>query len=271
MKRTKLIAMGLIACMTLGMAGCGAKEASSENTENASAKQVITVGTSSICKDVLEVAQQEFNSKNTEYQMDVKVFDDAITPNLALNDESINANFYQYTDYLTNFNKERSTDLKTTGTEVFAFQTGLYSEKFKTLEDITEGATVAIANDAPNRAVAFLLLKDAGLIDFDESIVAPTVLDVKENKLNLQFKEMERLNLGTALKDADLVIAMADVILEAGGNSEAALAWKKEQGIIVAVKETGNPWEAALEEALHSDSVKKYIEEETKGTKAVLF
>lgn len=271
MKRTKLIAMGLIACMTLGMAGCGAKEASSENTENASAKQVITVGTSSICKDVLEVAQQEFNSKNTEYQMDVKVFDDAITPNLALNDGSINANFYQYTDYLTNFNKERSTDLKTTGTEVFAFQTGLYSEKFKTLEDITEGATVAIANDAPNRAVAFLLLKDAGLIDFDESIVAPTVLDVKENKLNLQFKEMERLNLGTALKDADLVIAMADVILEAGGNSEAALAWKKEQGIIVAVKETGNPWEAALEEALHSDSVKKYIEEETKGTKAVLF
>lgn len=271
MKRTKLIAMGLIACMTLGMAGCGAKEASSENTENASSKQVITVGTSSICKDVLEVAQQEFNSKNTEYQMDVKVFDDAITPNLALNDGSINANFYQYTDYLTNFNKERSTDLKTTGTEVFAFQTGLYSEKFKTLEDITEGATVAIANDAPNRAVAFLLLKDAGLIDFDESIVAPTVLDVKENKLNLQFKEMERLNLGTALKDADLVIAMADVILEAGGNSEAALAWKKEQGIIVAVKETGNPWEAALEEALHSDSVKKYIEEETKGTKAVLF
>lgn len=271
MKRTKLIAMGLIACMTLGMAGCGAKEASSENTENASAKQVITVGTSSICKDVLEVAQQEFNSKNTEYQMDVKVFDDAITPNLALNDGSINANFYQYTDYLTNFNKERSTDLKTTGTEVFAFQTGLYSEKFKTLEDITEGATVAIANDAPNRAVAFLLLKDAGLIDFDESIVAPTVLDVKENKLNLQFKEMERLNLGTALKDADLVIAMADVILEAGGNSEAALAWKKEQGIIVAVKETGNPWEAALEEALHSDSVKKYIEKETKGTKAVLF
>lgn len=271
MKRTKLIAMGLIVCMTLGMAGCGAKEASSENTENASAKQVITVGTSSICKDVLEVAQQEFNSKNTEYQMDVKVFDDAITPNLALNDGSINANFYQYTDYLTNFNKERSTDLKTTGTEVFAFQTGLYSEKFKTLEDITEGATVAIANDAPNRAVAFLLLKDAGLIDFDESIVAPTVLDVKENKLNLQFKEMERLNLGTALKDADLVIAMADVILEAGGNSEAALAWKKEQGIIVAVKETGNPWEAALEEALHSDSVKKYIEEETKGTKAVLF
>ena len=269
MKRSKLIAMGLIACLTLGIVGCGAKETPA--AETTSDKQVITVGTSSICKDVLEVAQQEFNATNEEYQMEVKVFDDAITPNLALNDGSIDANFYQYTDYLTNFNKERSIDLKTTGTEVFGFQTGLYSEKFKSLDEITEGATVAIANDAPNRAVAFLLLKDAGLIDFDESIVAPTVLDVKENKLNLQFKEMERLNLGTSLKDVDLVVAMADVILEAGGNSEAALAWKKEQGIIVAVKETGNPWEAALETSLHSDKVKKYIEEETKGTKAVLF
>ncbi|MFD3156984.1 MetQ/NlpA family ABC transporter substrate-binding protein [Haloimpatiens sp. FM7330] len=265
MKRVISILSMLV--LTFGLVGCGSKTEGS--AKKSSGKQVITVGTSVISKDVLEEAKKVFDKSN-KYEMKIKVFDDAITPNLAVNDGSIDANFYQYKDYLDNFNKDRGTKIKSYGKEVFAFRIGLYSNKVKSISEIKDGMGVAIANDATNRALALNLLNKEGIIKLKNGVKAPTVLDIIENKHNLKFIEMERLNLANALNDTDMAVVMADVMLHDGKNPESALAFAREDGIILAVKDE-KEWAKELEKALTSNEVKKFILNNTKGTKTALF
>ena len=280
MKKLKLITTFLLVILVLGMVGCsaGGNEESKENKDSAAAelpknkdgKQIVTIGTSSISKDVLEVAQKVFNESNEDYVVEVQVFDDAVTPNIATEDGSIQGTFHQYESYMDNFNKDRNASLKTVGKEIFAFQIGLYSNKITDISQIKDGMTVAVANDASNRAIALNLLADEGIITIKDGVTAPTVLDVAENPHNLKFVEMERLNLANAVDDTDMAVVMSDVMKEAGRDAGAALAYAQEEGIQLVIKEEG-PWTAALEEALASKEVKTYIVEETDKTKLALF
>lgn len=268
MKKKSILSILFAMTLTLGLAGCGTSQ--SAKTNDSKDKQVITIGTSSISKDVLEEAQKVFNQKSTKYEMNVKVFDDGITPNMAVSDGSIDGNFYQYEDYLKDFNKNKGTNLKVYGEPVFAFQIGLYSDKVNKISDIENGMTVALANDNTNRALALKLLAQEGIIELKKDTKIPNILDVVENEHNLKFIEMERLNLSNALKDTDMAIVMADVMLNSGKDSENALAFAQEQGIILALNEE-KEWAKEVEDALTSNEVKTYINEKTKGTKTPLF
>ncbi len=277
----RVMSILLVVMLSFALVGCGNKtevdteKANNENEtevskEESGEKETLVVGTSTISKDVLEVAQKVFNEKSAKYEMEIKVFDDGITPNLAVDDGSIDANFYQYEDYLDTFNKDRGTKIKTTGKEIFAFQIGLYSNKIKDISEIEDGMTVALANDATNRALALSLLEQEGIIKIKDGVEAPTILDVVENKHNLEFVEMERLNLANAVDDTDMAIVMSDVMLQAGKDPACALAYAQEDGIVLAFKEEAE-WLKEMEEALTSDEVKKYILEETQKTKVPLF
>ncbi|MBU3128876.1 MetQ/NlpA family ABC transporter substrate-binding protein [Clostridium tagluense] len=267
MKKKSMVGILVALTLTLGMVGCGSKPQASKETKG---KKIITIGTSVISKDVLEEAQKVFNKKSSIYEMKVKLFDDAITPNMAVDDGSIDGNFYQYEDYLNNFNKDRKTTLKPYGKPVFAFQIGLYSNSVKKISDIKDGMTVAVSNDNSNRALALKLLEKEGVIKIKDDIKVPNVLDISENKHNLKFVEMERLNLANALNDTDVAIVMADVMLKAGKNSENALAFAQEEGIVLVTKEE-KEWAKEVEEALTSNEVKTFIKEKSKGTKIPLF
>ena len=211
-----------------------------------------------------------FNESNEDYTFEIQVFDDAVTPNIATEDGSIQGTFHQYEGYMDNFNKDRNANLKTYGREIFAFQIGLYSNKIKDISEIKDGMTVAVANDASNRALALNLLADEGIIKIKEGVTAPSVLDIAENPHNLKIVEMERMNLANAIDDTDMAVVMSDVMKEAGRDAGSALAYAQEEGIQLVIKEEG-PWTAPLEEALASDEVKTYIEEETDKTKLALF
>ncbi|EPY2273109.1 MetQ/NlpA family ABC transporter substrate-binding protein [Clostridium sporogenes] len=272
MKGKKIVSILAAITLTLGMVACGNSSSKGKEKANETSgdKKVITIGTSVISKDVLEEAQKVFNKKSSKYEMKVKVFDDAITPNMAVNDGSIDGNFYQYEDYMENFNKDRGTKLKAYGKPVFAFQIGLYSNKIKKITDIKDKMTVAVSNDNTNRALALKLLDKEGIIKLKKGVEVPNTLDIVENKHNLKFVEMERLNLANALNDTDMAIVMADVMLKAGKDSEKALAFAQEEGIVLVLKED-KEWAKEVEEALTSNEVKTFIKEKTKGTKTPLF
>ena len=82
MKKLKLITTLLLFFLVLGMVGCsaGGNEGTEETNENTAAelpknkdeKQIVTIGTSSISKDVLEVAQKVFNESNEDYVLKFK-------------------------------------------------------------------------------------------------------------------------------------------------------------------------------------------------------
>lgn len=284
MKKIALVASLTLAAV-LSMA-CGAKqtaetkmeetkvEASSEETKaeeaKSSEKQTIVIGTSAICKDVLEVAKDVFNQSNKDYQVEVKVFDDAVTPDIATWEGSIDGTFHQYKSYMDNFNQANNAKLQVYGKEVFAFQIGLYSNKVKSIDEISDGMTVAISNDVSNRAIALKLLAKEGLLTLDDSKAEPSILDIKENPKNLKFVEMERLNLANAVDDTDLAVVMSDVMRETGRDAASALAYAQEEGIQLVLKED-KPWAADLESALTSKEVKEYIDTKTEKTKVALF
>lgn len=271
MKKSKFL-FTLMTLLVLGVVGCSN---TTETTEDAPAesngeKEVITIGTSTISRDVLEVGQEVFNENSEDYTLEVQVFDDAVTPNVATEDGSIDGTFHQYESYMENFNNEQNASLITYGPEVFAFQIGLFSEAINDVSEIEDGMTVALANDATNRALALELLANEGIITLDEESDVPTVLDIEENPHNLEFIEMERLNLANAVDDVDMAIVMTDVMEEAGKDPSTALAYNQEEGIQLVLKEE-TPWADELVEALTSDEVRTYIEEETNETKAPLF
>lgn len=245
-------------------------EAASEGAKAAGEKQKVVIGTSAICKDVLEVAMDVFNKSNTEYEVEMKVFDDAVTPDIATWEGSIDGTFHQYKSYMDNFNELNNAKLITYGKEVFAFQIGLYSNKVKSVSEVTDGMTVALSNDVSNRAIALKLLAKEGLIILDESVAEPSTIDIKENPKNLKFVEMERLNLANAVDDTDMAVVMSDVMRETGRDAASAIAYAQEEGIQLVIKEE-KPWAKDLEAALTSKEVKEYIETKTEKTKVPLF
>ena len=245
-------------------------EAASEGAKAAGEKQKVVIGTSAICKDVLEVAMDVFNKSNTEYEVEMKVFDDAVTPDIATWEGSIDGTFHQYKSYMDNFNESNNAKLITYGKEVFAFQIGLYSNKVKSVSEVTDGMTVALSNDVSNRAIALKLLAKEGLITLDESVAEPSTTDIKENPKNLKFVEMERLNLANAVDDTDMAVVMSDVMRETGRDAASAIAYAQEEGIQLVIKEE-KPWAKDLEAALTSKEVKEYIETKTEKTKVPLF
>lgn len=250
--------------------GDSSEAASEESKAVAGDKQKIVIGTSAICKDVLEVAVEVFNKSNAEYEAEIKVFDDAVTPDIATWEGSIDGTFHQYKSYMDNFNESNNAKLITYGKEVFAFQIGLYSNKIKSISEVTDGMTVALSNDVSNRAIALKLLAKEGLITLDEGVEEPSTIDIKENPKNLKFVEMERLNLANAVDDTDMAVVMSDVMRETGRDAASAIAYAQEEGIQLVIKEE-KPWAKDLEAALTSKEVKEYIETKTEKTKVPLF
>lgn len=108
---------------------------------------------------------------------------------MAVADGDLDANFFQHTQYLSRFNKNKSTDLvKTVGVHIEPM--GVYSKKIKDLKELKDGAKVSLPNDPTNESRALDLLQEAGLIKLAD-VELKTPLDIVENPKNLKFIEIE--------------------------------------------------------------------------------
>ncbi|TGN39332.1 MetQ/NlpA family ABC transporter substrate-binding protein [Marinobacter confluentis] len=198
-------------------------------------------------------------------ELDVKVFTDYVQPNIQVDQERMDANFFQHQPYLDEFNDGRGTDLVTvTGVHVEPF--GAYSNKIDSLEDLKEGAVVAIPNDPTNGGRALLLLQKAGLITLeDDSKITATPRDIADNPRNLDFKELEAATLPRILNQVDMALINTNYALEAGLNpTEDALVIEGSDSpyVNILVARPDNKDSDAMKklaEALNSESVRKFI------------
>lgn len=193
-------------------------------------------------------------------------FTDYVIPNQALNDGDLHANSFQHQPYLDNQIKDRGFDLVAVG-KTITTPMGVYSDKLKSLDDLAQGAKVAIPNDPTNGGRALLLLQEKGLIKLAEGTgLTPTPLDVTENSRGLKFLELDAAQLPRALADADIAVINTNFALEAGLNPEKdAIAIEAAESpyaniIVVRSADKDAPWAKALVEAYHSDEVKAYIQ-----------
>ena len=290
----KLLALTLALVLCLGLAACGGgtstdtdtnADTSSDADTNGDATAngetiTLTVGaTPNPHAEILAQVKDDLAAEGID--LVVKEYSDYVVPNTAVEEGDLDANYFQHTPYMEKFNEENGTHLVSVG-KIHYEPMGIYPGLTKTLEELPDGATIAVPNDATNEARALQLLAAQGLIELKEDAgLNATPNDITSNPKNLQFKELEAAMLPQTASEVDLSVINSNFAMEGGMNpatdslasedadSEAAQTFAN----IIAVKEGHENDHAiqALVKALQSDKVKEYIEKTYSGAVVAVF
>ena len=256
-----------------------AETTAEETTASSGELQKIVVGASPAPHaEILKAANDVLKEKG--YELEIKEYVDYIQPNLALESGDLDANYFQHLPYLESFNKENGTNLVSAGA-IHYEPFGIYAGKTTSLDELQDGATIAVPNDTTNEARALLLLEAQGLIKLKEDAgLTATKNDIVENPKNLQLYEVEAAQLPRVIGDVDVAVINGNYAIEAGYKVSDALAVEASDslaattyGNVVAVRagEENDPAIQALIEALTSDEVKAFIESTYDGAVVPLF
>src|SRR3569833_2379018 len=209
-----------------------------------------------------------------ERGLDIKVveFTDYVIPNQALALKDLEANSFQHEPYLKNQISKTGWKIVKVATTIASPQ-GVYSQKYKTLAEVPEGARVAIANGPSNGARGLMILALHGVIKLkDPSNVASTVADITDNPKKLKFVELDAAQLPRALADVDPV-SINNIYADQAGLDPAKDAIARENGEgpwvnILAVREgdKDKPWVKQQIEVYRSEQVKAFLDTRFKGT-----
>lgn len=262
----------LIVTIALAFTGCKGKDNTTTTTDggNDASDNKIVFGVSPVPHaEITEALKEEFKKEGLE--VEVKVFDDYVQPNLALDQGDIDANFFQHLPYLENFCKERNLDLVSIG-KVHIEPIGIYSDKIKSLDELKDGDSVLIPSDPTNGRRALLLLEKAGLITLTDNTKEDlTEKDIKDNPKNLDFSAADPANVANLYKDVTIAAINTNFALGAGLNpSKDALFLEDKDSpyanIIVVKKGNENKEKfQKLIKVFNSEACKKFIEENYNG------
>lgn len=264
----------LIGCLifTAGvLAGCGSKPAAQDTAGDSSAPAKLVVGaTAKPHAEILEVVKPLLQKENVD--LEIKVFTDYVLLNPALKDKQIDANFFQHTPYLEDYNAKNNANLSWT-VKVHTEPMGVYSKKIEKLDTLAAGAKVGIPNDATNGGRALAVLEQAGLLKLkDGAGVTATDKDIVENPKNLGIVMMDAAMLPRALEDLDVCVINSNYALEANLNpvNDSIFTEAKDSPFanILAVRPEDKEKDSIkkLSQALQSPEVKKFIEDNYKGS-----
>lgn len=264
----------------LALTGCGGNSGTASNSSSSdSADKTITVGASPTPHaEILNAVKDDLAQEG--YTLEVTEFSDYVQPNTAVENGELDANYFQHINYLDTFNEENGTHLKSVG-YVHYEPFGLYAGKTKSLDDVKDGATVAVPNDTTNEARALLLLQQEGLITLkDGAGVTATTKDITDNPHNIKFKELEAAQVSRSLDDVDFAVINGNYALQAGLKVADALATESSEGEAaqqygnVLVVKDGNENEEkiqALYKALTSETAKNFMNDTYNGAVVPLF
>ena len=222
--------------------------------------------------EILAVVKEALAAKG--YDLQIKEYNDYVQPNLALDAGDLDANYFQHGPYLEEFCQQRGTKL-VSAASIHYEPFGIYAGKTASIEELADGAKIAVPNDATNEARALLLLEAQGLIKLKEDAgLTATKKDIVENPKNLDILEIEAAQIPRSLSDVDLAVINGNYAIEADLSVSDALALEDADSLaattyanIIAVQDGHEQDEKiqALIEALTSDEVKAFIEETYKG------
>ena len=268
----KLLALLLALSLSLSLTACGgdggANTTDDDTSSDADAAETVTLTVAASPTPPAEILKQCVPIlKEQGIDLVVNEYSDYVIPNTAVEDGDEDANYFQHIPYLDDFNATRGTHLVNVAA-VHIEPMGVYAGKTASLEELADGATIAVPSDATNEGRALLLLETQGLIKLaDSTNLSSTPNDIVENPKNLEFVEMEAAQIPSSLADVDLAVINSNYALGAGLNpTEDALVLESAASpyVNVLVVKEGNeeaPAVLALIEALHSDTIRTYIEE----------
>lgn len=264
----KILGSLLLASSILILGACGSGNEKSET---------LVVGSVGSDAEIWNFIAKSDAAKEAGVTIEVKDITGGPVTNKATVDGDVDANAFQSIGYLESFNEE-SPDKLVPVAATYVEPMGIYSEKFKSVEEIAEGSTVALADNPSNTTRGLRLLETAGLIklkdDFDDGVGTPE--DIVENPKKLKFTLIDDLTGPRILPDVDVVLISNTIALEGGLNvlqdsifhEEADTAARTSINVL-AVREDRKDEESLkkLGELYHDPEVQAYIEETFEGTK----
>lgn len=293
MKKRILTGLFAAALGAVALTGCGSKAAdngqaapetqadtaegtgstAAEGTDSAEAKGKITIAASiTPHAEILEQAKEILAGQG--WELEIVTFEDYIQPNLVVESGDMDANYFQHIPYLDNFNAERGTHLVNAGGIHFE-PLGIYSAAGADLNNIEEGAVIAVPNDPTNEARALMLLEANGVITLKEGAgLNATVKDIAENPHKVSIQELEAAQVARVKDEAAFLVLNGNYALLAGFNVSEALSCEEIDSEaartyvnVIAVKEGNENSEGiqALVAALKSEEIQKYINDTYQG------
>lgn len=261
-----ILKISLVIALAFSLNACFDKE--NEKNE-VSKKTIIKIGATPVPHvEILEVVKPLLKAKG--YDLQIVEFTDYVTPNIAVDEGELDANFFQHVPYLTQFNKNKNTSLVKT-VNVHLEPMGVYSKKITNLNEFKDGDTIAVPNDPTNESRALDILVKQGLLTFKD-VEFKTALDIVKNPKNLKIKELDAPQLPRVLDEVAAAIINTNYALSANLNplKDALVLESKDSpysNIIVVKKGNENKdYIKALNEAINSTEVKTFIRVKYKGS-----
>lgn len=260
----------MLSVIVFVMAACsnGGEESSGETSENAEIEEntELKVASQTIpMTDVVELAAEAIEEPYTVEMVEVA---DNIQYNEALLNEEVDANFAQHEPFMEIFNAERDGNLVAIQ-PIYNAIVGFYSPVYDSIEDIEDGAEVAVPSDATNEARALMILEQHDLITLSDDVTYDaTVDDIEENPHDFTFTHVDLLNLTSSYEDGvELVFNYPTYIDSIGLTPDDALFLEEDEdntfAITLVAREDNQDSEAvqALKEAFTSDEVYEFLSE----------
>ena len=269
MMNLKKLTVFLLAA-TLGtalLAGCGGN---SNNKSAGEKKELVFSKSQGPYSELFEQGVKPILEKKG-YKITAKDMSDLLQADVALNEGEVDFNVEQHTAYMNNFNEKQGGHLVAL-TPIPTVPAGIYPGSKTDLNQISDGAKVAVPNDAANTARAYALLQKAGFIKLakDKELFAVTQQDIVENPHNIQFTEMKSLNIPAVRSDFDFIVITGSIVYNAKIDPSTALLTEDilphlMLQLVVLNKNKEAQWAKDIAAAYNSDEFKAYLKANNKG------
>ena len=235
-------------------------------------KTTIVIGaTPSPHEEVLELIKDDMAALG--YELQILEFTEYPLPNPALADKQLDANYFQHLPYLNAYNDTVADAEKLVAAIPVHYEPyGIYAGKTASLEELADGAVIAVTNDPSNETRALLLLQEAGLITLPEDANTDsslTVLDIVDNPKKLDIREVNAELIPSMLEDVDLGVINGNYAIGAGLKpSEDAIYLEAADGesgviytnyVVVRPEDAEAEWVEALRSVLQSKKVYDFM------------
>lgn len=282
--KKKLLATVLTAALAFGaITGCGSQkteetaatdsnsatttsETTASTQEAEAAKdgetRVVKLGlTGVIYEDIWNPIKEKLAGEGIDLQY--VQFSDFSLPNAALDAGEIDINAFQHHAYFNNDTEKNGYDLTAIG-DTFIIAMNIYSDQIQSIDELKDGDTVAIPDDASNGGRALKVLESAGIIEIDPDAGAnPTVSDITNYKVQVDITELGASTIPSVIPDFTIAVVNGNYTLDYGIDPSTAIFKESEYDddsyfCLIAVK-SGN-----ADDPVYQEIVKLFQSEETK-------
>ncbi|WDZ93074.1 MetQ/NlpA family ABC transporter substrate-binding protein [Nocardiopsis sp. HUAS JQ3] len=271
--RTTPAALGA-AALTLALAACGAP--SEQAAESGGEGDVLRVGVSPVPHGDILAFIEENLAEEAGLNLEIEEISDYNIPNTALVEGELDANYFQHRAFLNEWTANGPDAELTYLTDVHIERLGLYSESVESIDDLPDGAEIAVPNDPANLARALGILETEGLVTVDpEAGESATENDIVDNPRDITVTPLEAAQLPRSITDVDAAVVNGNYAIEVDLPEQSnVLAWEPEgddyvesyaNGLVTLAENAEDERVQLLAELLHDERVLEFIQESWQG------